>query len=80
MEYNVNGNKYNDYYIWENIKNSPYDYQKHGLLKHIMSNRIVNTTNNSLKIVLQFYESSLIFLMKYVDVLKNFKNIYWKNR
>jgi hypothetical protein len=33
-----------------------------------------------LRILLNYLESSLVFLMKYVDVLKNFKNIHWKNR
>ena len=45
-----------------------------------MSNSILNTTNPALKIILQYVESSLIFVMKYIDVLKNFKNIHWKNR
>lgn len=70
--------KYNSY--WENLKNNPYDYERYGLLNHILSNRIFNSTNQPLKIILNFYENSLIFIMKYVDILKNFKNIYWKNR
>jgi hypothetical protein len=45
-----------------------------------MSKQIVNTTNPALKVLLQFVESSLFFVMKYTDILKNFKNIHWKNR
>lgn len=80
MEYNVNGNRFKDNYTWETIKNEPYNYERHGLLKHIMSNRIVNTTNTPLRIILEYYEKSLVFVMKYVDKLKNFKNPYWENR
>lgn len=80
MTYNNNGDRFSQDYKWERVKNSPYDYEKNGLLKHILSNRIVNTKNDALKIILQCYETSLVFLMKYVDELKNFKNVYWKNR
>lgn len=77
---NKNGSRFKEYYKWEIVKNSPYDYEKFGLLKHILSSKIVDSNNKILKIVLKYYENSLVFLMKYVDILKNFKNIYWKNR
>lgn len=80
MEVRNNGTRFINYDNWEIIKNAPYNYAKHGLLNHIMSNKIVNTTNPALKILLQFVESSLFFVMKYTDILKNFKNIHWKNR
>lgn len=80
MTYNDNGNRYKHYQHWENVKNAPYDYERYGLLNKIMSNRIYNTTNEALKVILSYYERSLIFVMKYVDRLKHFKNPYWKNR
>jgi hypothetical protein len=80
MELNANGHRFNEYHLWEDIKYKSYDYAREGLLKHIMSPVIVNTTNNALKILLQYIESSLIFVMKYTDMLKNFKNIHWRNR
>lgn len=80
MEVRSNGMRYNNYDKWEVIKHAPYNYTKNGLLKHIMSPAIVNTNNYALKILLQYIESSLSFAMKYVDILKNFKNIHWKNR
>ena len=80
METRNNGMRFFDYRNWENIKHQPYDYTKDGLLQHIMSNSIVNTTNPVLKFLLQYVETSLIFVMKYTDILKNFKNIHWKNR
>lgn len=80
MIVNRNGYRFNAYYKWEKIKNSPYNYERDGLLRHIMSNKIVNSNNKILKIILLYYEKSMVFLMKYVDILKNFKNIHWKNR
>jgi hypothetical protein len=80
MTYNDNGNRYKHYQHWENVKNAPYDYERYGLLNKIVSNRIYNTTNEYLKIILNYYEKSLVFVMKYVDRLKHFKNPYWKNR
>lgn len=80
MIINKNSNRFTEYHKWEKIKNSPYDYEKNGLLKHIMSNKIVNTNNRILKIILIYYEKSMVFLMNYVDILRNFKNYHWKNR
>lgn len=80
MEIRNNGTRFINYDKWENIKNKPYNYEKDGLLNKIMSNSIVNTTNSILKFILCFIESSLVFLMKYTDILKNFKNIHWRNR
>lgn len=80
MEYNLNGNRYKNFHNWETQKYMEYDYEKYGLLKKIMSNTIVNTKNKPLKIILNYYEQSLIFIMRYVDRLKNFKNPCWKNR
>lgn len=80
MEVRNNGTRFANYDLWEDIKHAPYNYTKNGLLNHIMSPSIVNTNNGVLKILLQFVESSLMFVMKYTDVLKNFKNTHWKNR
>lgn len=80
MEVRNNGSRFANYNLWEDVKHAPYDYTNNGLLNHIMSSAIVNTNNGVLKILLQFVESSLLFVMKYTDVLKNFKNIHWKNR
>lgn len=80
MKTNPNGSRYRNFYKWENVKNNGYDYEKKGLLKRIMSSSIVNTNNAALRTMLDFYEASLIFVMKYIDILKNFKNPCWKNR
>lgn len=79
MTYN-SGYKYRNYDLWDDKKNTPYNYEKYGLLKHILSPKITSTKNIVLRIVLEYYEKSLMFLMKYTDILKNFKNIHWRNR
>lgn len=80
MEIRNNGKRFEKYDKWEYQLNRPYNYKRDGLLNKIMSPVIVNTTNPMLKVIIEFVESSLIYLMKYVDILKNFKNIYWTNR
>ena len=80
MQYKENGTRYKDYCLWENRKNNPYDYERHGLLQHMMSNKIVNSQNSILQFILMYYEKSIIFILKYIDRLKNFKNYHWKNR
>ena len=80
MEYRENGTQYEGYAEWETVLNAPYDYKRKGLLQHIMSKRIVNTKNVMLQNTLKYFEQSLIFVMKYIDRLKHFKNYHWKNR
>jgi hypothetical protein len=80
MEIRGNGIRFNNYNKWEYQRYVPYNYQREGLLKKLMSPGIVNTTNPILKVIIEFVENSLVFTMKYIDILKNFKNIYWTNR
>lgn len=80
MTQEPNGIRYKDYKLWETTKQTPYDYERKGLVKRIVSKPIANTDNPVLKIVLQFYESTIVFLLKYIDILKHFKDVHWKNR
>jgi hypothetical protein len=80
METRGNGTRFIEYDKWETVKHKSYDYAKNGLLKNIMSPIILETNNPALRILLQYTETSLIFVMKYIDMLKHFKNIHWKNR
>ncbi len=80
MVQQLNGIRYKQYKKWEDIKYKPYDYENDGLVKRIVSKPIAQTDNPILKIVLRFYESSIVFLLKYIDILKHFKDIHWKNR
>lgn len=80
MEIRTNGTRYIRYKTWNKTKNESYDYEKNGLLKHLMSHKIIESENSVTQFILQYFEKSMIFLMRYVDELKNFKNIHYKNR
>ena len=80
MEHYVNGHRFENDYKWEHKLDQPYDYAKHGLIKHLLSHKIIESKNKILQNLLQYYEKTFVFLMKYVDILKNFKNPHWKNR
>lgn len=80
MEYRDNGIRYENYSEWDSLKNNPYDYKRKGLIRHLLSRTIINTNNETLKIILSYFEQSIVFLLKYVDRLKHFKNYHWKNR
>ena len=75
-----NGTRYYDYIEWENRKNIEYNYKRNGLLSKMMSRNIINSKNNILQYIIKFFEESLIFVMSYIDILKHFKNVHWKNR
>ena len=81
MKVRQNLKRYSKKNAWEEVKNAPYDYENNGLLNKIMSHKIVESKNFILKnIILKYFENSLVFIMKYTDVLKNFKNYHWQNR
>lgn len=75
-----NGTRFKVYKLWESTKQTPYDYEGQGLVKKIVSKPIAKTDNTILQTVLKFYESSIVFLLKYTDILKHFKDVHWKNR
>ena len=74
------GTRYKNNVLFERKLHQPYDYERFGLLNKIISHKIANTKNHVLKNMLQYYEKSFVFAMKYVDKLKHFKNNNWVNR
>jgi Zn/Cd-binding protein ZinT len=80
MEFKESGSRYKNYCEWESVERGVYNYEKYGLLQHILSHKIVETKNETTQTILKYFEKTLVFLMKYVDRLKNFKNYHWKNR
>lgn len=80
MTIKANGTRYKNKCLYETQLNRPYDYERNGLLKHLMSRRIINSKNQILQYMLRIVEQSLIFQMKYVDILQNIHNYNWKNR
>jgi hypothetical protein len=77
---NENGARFSEFKKWEDTKNQPYDYKENGLVNHILSHKIHKTKNPILKFILQYYEKSLVYCMKYVDILNNYKNYMKYNR
>lgn len=68
------GTKYRVNKRYEHVEHVPYDYQEQGLLNKLLPKDIVKTKNIYTKSVLDAMEYVLVWLMKYVDILKNFKN------
>lgn len=74
MEYRAPGTKYSNIHQHDIIKHQPFDYRKEGLLKQIMPKVIINTKNETTRLVLDFVEQVMLFLISYVDELKYFKD------
>lgn len=75
-----NGTRYLYTDLYEDSLNKPYDYRRNGLLKHLMSSKIVETKNTITRYILSTFENSIVMVLKLTDVLANFKNPYFKNR
>lgn len=80
MQQFENGHRYKDIDLWEIRKNQPYDYTKYGVLRHLMSPRIINSKNRILQTCLKYVEGALVICMKYVDILYNYDNYMRSNR
>lgn len=78
MIYRPEYTKYKTLMLRDQRKHLPYDYENKGLLKNLLPGIIVNTENVTTKYVVNLVERSMVFLLKYVDVLKNFKNWSFK--
>ena len=74
MEIRESGYKYRylRHVSWR--KHKPYDYKNEGLLKQCLPEVIINATNPVTRYVIRFVERCLVFLMKYVDELRYFKD------
>lgn len=75
-----NGYRYEYTEYYDKSLNQPYDYERNGLLKHMVSQRIVNTTNPITKFIYNVFEKELVFVLKYADILANFRNPFFRNR
>ena len=64
---------------YEVSNNQAYDYGRYGLLNKVLPKVICETKNTSTRAVLRFVEYILVWLMRYVDDLKNFKNWNYKD-
>lgn len=75
-----NGTRYDYTVNYDKTLNEPYDYERYGLLSNMVSKRLSSTSNPITKFVYDVFEKSVVFLLKYTDVLANFKNPYYRNR
>jgi len=78
MEYRLPGTRYAALRKYNQPKHAPYDYQRDGLLDKVLPPVITNTKNKTTRIVLDLVENASVFLLKYVDTLKHFKNWNYK--
>lgn len=82
MEVHTNGHHHINNILWEDKVDEAYDYERNGLLKHMMSHVIIEAAtnedgtwkNNPLGTILNYIEKTFVILMKYIDRMKNFKN------
>jgi hypothetical protein len=80
MKFYPNGTRYDYIGNYEERLNQPYDYEKNGLVQHIMSARIVNSKNPITAFLVRVFEKNIVMLLKMTDILANFKNPHFKNR
>lgn len=80
METYENGHRFTSCSLYESRLHEPYDYARDGLANKTLSHKIVETTNPLLQSILSYYEYALVFMLKFGDNLKQFKNFNWKNR
>jgi hypothetical protein len=80
LRYEDNGERYKPYRKWNYTRNTGYDYDNYGLMQYIISKRIITTDNPITKFIINIYEESIKMVLHYIDELRNFKNVHWKNR
>lgn len=80
MKIYENGHRFKNYDVFEQKLHQPYNYEKYGLIQHLVSHKIVESKNIPLQAILKFTDRSFVMLLKYIDQLKNFKVYTWKNR
>lgn len=73
------GNRTSAYYRYSKGP-MEYDYEHRGLMSRIMSHVITESKNENVQGVISTIENSLVFVMKYIGVLKDFKNYTKYNR
>ena len=75
-----NGSRYNYTRDYDKALHQPYDYENEGLLKHMMSQRIVQSPNQITQFLLRVFEKEIVLCLKLTEMLQNFKNPFYRNR
>lgn len=74
MEFRIRGTRRNEFAKHNIERNLSYDYEKEGLINKLLPKVIWQTKNTTTQAMLKYIEATMVWLMKYVDRLKNFKN------
>lgn len=64
--------------IYESVRHRGYDYRRNGLLVKLLPRIVTQTENEYTKNILRSIDYIFIWLMDYIDYLKNFKNPNYK--
>lgn len=78
MEYRYPGTRYKEMQYFDTAKHLPYDLEGKGLLNKLLPSYVYNTQNIHTKGLIQFIENAAMFLFRYVEELRNFRN--WSRR
>lgn len=80
MEKRTNGTRFLKFSRWGQPREATYDYMQKGIKQHLFSRHIAESKNETLYMILKFFEKTTFFLLKYIDELKYFKDYNRKNR
>lgn len=76
--YRPNGTRWKYLKQHTRAKHRPYDYEDKGLLVKLLPSQVINTDNTTTKATLAFVEDVLVRMLRYIDVLRYFKD--WNYR
>lgn len=77
MEYRLPGTRYKNCGKYDKVEQAPYNYERDGLLNKLLPRVITNTENKTTRLILDFVEQTSVFLLRYVDKLKYFKDPFY---
>lgn len=75
-----NGYKHRNNYLYETKLNQSYDYKSNGLLKHLLSNKLLSSSNPIVQNIIKAVDKEVCFILKAVDHLRYFKDVLRYNR
>lgn len=74
MKYYPEHKRYAYFKALDDAKHMPYDFEKQGILENCLPEIITKTTNKTTNAILRFTERTFVFICKYIDELKYFKD------
>lgn len=77
-EYRPNGTRWEYTKKHQRAKWQPYDYARQGLLNKLLPEHVYNAKNTTTRAVFKFVEDVCVEILKYVDMLRHFKDWNWR--